>query len=248
MADDPAEPKFKTGAVVILDALGTKGIWNRSETKSIIENWQAVTDDFKVSLADLHSDINRLKRVLQKNWVKIKNPDKPIFGECKLKSFSDTIIITIESDSEHVCLYYLADFLRSPFCRAVIRNIFFRGVISYGKYFQTNSLIIGPAVDEAAEWHPSADWIGISAAPSVNFILGYMFEQAIDMKKSGDDSLFKIMGENKFFVRYNVPLRNGEYNSWALNWPIAMTNCGQNDGGSLMDPNSLVTLYKSFAQ
>jgi hypothetical protein len=239
--------KFRSGAVVILDALGTKGIWNRSEAGIIIGKWQSVTEDFKTSLDDLNVLIKHLNSEIQMNWVKVVNPDNPVIGECIIKLFSDTIIITLEGDSEYICLYFLANFLRGPFCRAILREIYFRGVISYGKYFQTESFILGPAIDEAAEWHSFANWIGISAAPSANFILSYMFEEALEKKALGDNSLFEIMGEEKFYVRYNIPLKNGEYNGWALNWPTVMETWKKKDDKAAKDLNSKISLLKSFA-
>ena len=44
----------------------------------------------------------------------------------------------------------------------------FRGVISYGKYYLSNRLIIGGALDDAAHNHDKLDWIGVSVSPSLS--------------------------------------------------------------------------------
>ncbi len=44
-----------------------------------------------------------------------------------------------------------------------------RGAISHGQYYlSSQSLIIGEAVDDAAENHEKFDWIGVSLSPSLS--------------------------------------------------------------------------------
>ena len=46
-----------------------------------------------------------------------------------------------------------------------------RGAISCGNYDNQDHIVIGPAVDEAASWHESTDWIGVILTPSAKFSL-----------------------------------------------------------------------------
>jgi len=58
----------------------------------------------------------------------------------------------------------------------ILKGVYLRGVISIGKFYQSQNLIIGPAVDEAAEWYTNIEWIGVSAAPTAHFILEKLAE------------------------------------------------------------------------
>jgi hypothetical protein len=90
--------------------------------------------------------------------------------------------------------------------RVSIRNDFyFRGRLSAGKLYRSENMIIGPTVDEAAEYYRLPEWSGISTCPSASKILTDVEE----MKASLYD----------FFIHYNIPLKDMiEKNGWALNW------------------------------
>jgi hypothetical protein len=133
------------------------------------------------------------------------------FEDLNLSAFSDTLIISITATSgmDTVPLIVaLADCIVNPFVRALDHGIFFRGVISLGEFCRTPSLLIGPAVDEAAEWYTSTDWIGVSAAPSAHFGLERMQSQG------GRDYI------ERYFAEYQIPTKRGtrEY-GWAMAWP-----------------------------
>lgn len=67
-------------------------------------------------------------------------------------------------------------------------------------------MIIGPAVDEAAEYFTMPDWMGISAAPSAHQALNKLEKEIIE--------------SNYSYLKYDIPLKQGvERNGWALNWP-----------------------------
>ncbi len=93
---------------------------------------------------------------------------------------------------------------------AITRGIYLRGVISIGKYYESAAAIIGPAVDEAAEWYTGTEWIGVSAAPTAHFILEKLVEVGGQMEEE----------VKRFFVRYNIPAKtNTLERGWGLNWP-----------------------------
>jgi len=87
--------------------------------------------------------------------------------------------------------------------------------MSIGKFYQTQNSIIGPAVDEAAEWYTNTEWIGVSAAPTAHFILEKLEEiggEAAEMTKN-------------LFIKYDVPTKiNSTEKSWAVNWPKLYKN------------------------
>ena len=73
--------------------------------------------------------------------------------------------------------------------------------------YYTEHSILGPAIDEAAEYYNLQQWIGISASPSVHKIL-----DKIDLSKL-------LLGGNSIYVKYDIPLKTSiEKNGWAINW------------------------------
>lgn len=91
----------------------------------------------------------------------------------------------------------------SPFLTAILENFFFRGAISLGKFYQSNRMVIGPAVDEVAEYYKLPNWIGISTSQSASSVLNMSGNHLSDV-----------------LIRYNIPYKNGmmEANGWALAW------------------------------
>jgi hypothetical protein len=63
-------------------------------------------------------------------------------------------------------------------------------------------MLIGPAVDEAAELYEAADWIGICLSPSTRLIL---------------ENVRYDIGSN-LIVNYNIPQKTGRNLTWAVNW------------------------------
>jgi hypothetical protein len=89
---------------------------------------------------------------------------------------------------------------------ALVKGIYFRGVIAIGKFYQSKTLMIGPAIDEAAEWYTQPEWMGVSTAPSASFGLSRLEDQKADI--------------SKWFVKYDIPAKSGpQKNEWALAWP-----------------------------
>jgi hypothetical protein len=89
---------------------------------------------------------------------------------------------------------------------SILHHFYFRGCLSAGIFYRSKNMIIGPAVDEAAEYYRLPEWTGISTCPSASKIL----TDAEEMKASSYD----------FFIQYDIPLKTMiEKKGWALNWP-----------------------------
>ena len=179
--------------VVFLDALGVKGIWARAEPESVINSWEEV--------------LKRLNESIKKSPKIGSIGDKPEALNYNIAAFSDTVIITLKCTDDaaaHVPL--VAKIVSEPFFYALTKGIYFRGVIAIGKFYQSNTLVIGPAIDEAAEWYTQPEWMGVSAAPSASFGLSRLEDQKADV--------------SKWFVKYDIPSKSGpQKNEWALAWP-----------------------------
>jgi hypothetical protein len=185
------------GVVAFLDALGTKGIWARAKPEEYAQSWEDLITDWK----------QYSKTALETTGSNNISYD--------IKAFSDTVIITVklinrddntrmvESDN---LLLHTARLIAPMLVKAIFKGIYLRGVISVGQFYQSPTSIIGPAVDEAAEWYTNVDWIGVSASPSAYFTI----EKLIEVKEN----------VSNWFVKYQVPTKiNSSEKGWAVNWP-----------------------------
>jgi hypothetical protein len=100
----------------------------------------------------------------------------------------------------------VAKIVSDAFFYALLKGIYFRGVIAIGKFYQSKTLMIGPAIDEAAEWYTQPEWMGVSTAPSASFGLSRLEDQKADI--------------SKWFIKYDIPSKSGPQKAeWALAWP-----------------------------
>lgn len=189
--------EMKKGAVALLDRLGTKGIWTRSDPAKVVASWQAVVQFFSEAVTQQETSGGE--------WGSMGSPRPHVIA------FSDTIVLTVEGDDPARFLPLMFNLIGVPFARAMIQEVFLRGVFSIGTFYQTETLVIGPAVDEAAEWYEQPDWMGVSAAPSAAFGIERLREQGADV--------------SPWFTQYDIPLKAGVYKAgWALAWPKLMTD------------------------
>jgi hypothetical protein len=190
------KPIKHEGVVIFLDVLGTKGIWKRTPEKTL-KKWDI-----------FNKGVDAVFR------SRVRHPNSYVAKNFRLKinkiSFSDTMIITATTrrrtnKREHL-LIGIADILMSLMNSSFDMGIYIRGCISLGNfYIASHRMIIGPAIDEAAEYYTMAEWVGISAAPSAHYALNKI-QEAIQ--------------ETYHYIRYDIPLKHGvERNGWALNWP-----------------------------
>jgi hypothetical protein len=100
----------------------------------------------------------------------------------------------------------LGEALIPLFLTAISRSIFLRGALSVGKFYQSDNMVIGPAVKDAANYYNRPKWVGICTAPTASKVL---------------DKEWGTMGMAlDIFGKYDIPI--GESSSeqgWALLWP-----------------------------
>jgi hypothetical protein len=188
------------GSVVFLDRLGTKESW-KNEPEATLDHWS----DFN-EWTDMYLNSIKTPERLE-TWQ---------LQDIRKIAFSDTFIMTIPQRDNtkpiQRSLEVIGEMLTHLMFNALEREIFFRGCISLGKFYASESMIIGPAVNEAYRYHSLPQWIGISAAPSAHY---YLSTRGGDLSSYPYESAIAPYG----FVRYSIPLRNTpEYDGWAVNW------------------------------
>jgi hypothetical protein len=170
----------ENGVVIFLDVLGMKGIWRRFKPINVIKMWNSIIGFFRDSLDQNCSYINAF----------------PFF-----RALSDSIIIAIPSrlSSDIICRMF--DMLMQPFTQSIKTRMLLRGTVSYGTYYYSDRLIIGPALDDAASHHGELDWIGIVLSPTT----------PINMNNVPNNSVTYYS---------DIPHKEGNYGGLVLNWPI----------------------------
>lgn len=166
----------------MLDALGTKGVWKGSNFASFMEEWSLLTNLIR----------DRLEKFDKKEGI-----------ETSFFAFSDTIIIAFKGSNTEKILSEAAVFSSAMVSYGIIVGIYLRGCISIGKIYEYENMIIGPAIDEAAENYQKSNWIGVHVTSSAY------------------SALLRILNKNNqvipgLFFKYNVPTKTGTTNTWAI--------------------------------
>jgi hypothetical protein len=180
------------GVIVILDALGFKGIWAREDAREVL---------------------GRLKS-LRRTGLKLQGKDKSgvllnDYGfRHRVRCMSDTIVITVivkGSQGRRRALYramlsasIIAGSIMMEACRKS-PQILFRGCLATGFMKEDVDFLIGPAVDEAAERFEKAHGPFLWLAPSALEITQEYAETYMD----------RI--EPNILVSYSVPLNDGSH-------------------------------------
>ena len=190
-------PAKKKGVVILLDALGIKGIWKGNSPTDVQHNWNTV-------ISNCSSLVNELK---------------PFVLSTSFNAFSDTVVITATSSDIENLISKMAETLIKTMEIAITHNIFFRGCISVGEFFPDPNIIVGKAIDDAAQYYQIPDWIGISVTPNSHKFIN---SNCIHSEKN-----------QGLFVEYDIPLKNTiEKKGLALNWPIYVETIGKTGEGS----------------
>lgn len=208
------------GAVVLLDALGSKARWKK--------------------ISDIHDRLqwfNQWNELIQ--ITESVTEDEFENFKVKVKSFSDTLLITFshvhtdfgitksELDKSYDLLCIASSYAGFFSSCALSMGIPFRGGISFGDFLEDNNSIMGDALIDAAEYYELPDWIGISLTPSAYKI--------IHLKKLLNTKIAKN------FIDYDVPLKIGlEKDGVALNMIADYLKTKK----TIFEPDSLYRKYE----
>lgn len=189
-----AVPDQQTGVVIFLDALGTRGVWLRRNIEDTILSFVKITDELRKTK----------ERIMMR--ARVVHADEIVV---KLNAFSDTIIFTVTGADTWSLLEASVILASAAITLGIENGIFFRGAMTYGTFYATDfesaSFIIGPTVDEVADWYEFSDWIGVHCTPSLSFLIDSL-------------SVNKVIPETAF-LKYRVPNKNFAYEAWVVGWP-----------------------------
>lgn len=138
--------KYENRIVLFLDILGFKNIIDKTVEKNV-ENEKAIEK--------LYNDLEEIKTFLIE---RLKTNKSLIYKEnnsVKVTQFSDSIIISFESDN-NATLLILIKTIKELIMNLVNKGILCRGAISYGKLIHNEKIIFGPALNDAYETETKA--------------------------------------------------------------------------------------------
>lgn len=149
-----AKTEFKKGIVTFLDVLGWKGLWQSN--REAVKHLKELVHETRKQAIEIVKAYNKKEQAKDVRYKAI---------EIKVLSISDTIVFLSETESIKT-LEFHAELCAWILEYALHRGLPLRGAISYGNFIESDNIMLGPAIDEAAAWHESTDWIGVILTPS----------------------------------------------------------------------------------
>lgn len=206
---------YRVGMVTFLDVLGWKGIYKNDNN----------------AVEKLASIIKKIEGVSKNDVPKhVLNFDGCNKIKIEILSISDTIVIMSYFDNytegRELTLpkYILTSlYIHSKICGEAIReglknNIYLRGATSLGKFEKKDNILLGEAIDEAADWHEQTDWIGVILSPKALMYYKLPKDCLNELQKFYDYP--DVYEELNCWTEYNkLPLKDRKINlNICLNW------------------------------
>jgi hypothetical protein len=225
------------GVIVLLDILGTKNKWRKEEANDFLNTLDEIINNFDQleNFGNILKDLKKVKYGVNNKTFQFDDNNNSFPNlEILVTNFSDTIIVALYGDVETdaFLIYLMGYFLIPLFRKAFMKEIFLRGVLSIGDFYILNKkdkvVLVGPAINDAAQVYDHDNWIGITTSPSASLTLEQdnkinLFNKSGVSIREGDSKLdisqiFKYI--LKSFIEYPIPKKNGNIiKGWALAWP-----------------------------
>lgn len=177
------------GVVILLDSLGSKGIWKTRDPQEFLSTWEGLISTTNVDV-----------RACKDNGV-----------DLKFNAFSDTMIITLTGEDQQIVLEEAGTTLSSIIPAGIPHGIYFRGCFSMGKIYRSGTFVLGEAIDEAATYYEKSNWIGAFSTSSVSDYLNKITNENVWKDFIRYDVPFhddKLNGTEKFTSTWAVILPN----------------------------------------
>ncbi|MCZ7652514.1 MAG: hypothetical protein M5U13_15635 [Thermoanaerobaculia bacterium] len=161
---------FYRGAVVMLDALGFKGIWNRAGLRQLLEALRSLETATRKGAEDLASAIAGLRpriavRFLSDTVVCTVSHAIPFSEEgADGGEGAGPPMLRVGPFSVEVAIGFAAVAQSRAACLGV--PLALRGCIGFGDFMVDRNFLVGPAIDEVAEHHQRAEGAVVWLLPS----------------------------------------------------------------------------------
>ena len=218
------------GMVTFLDVLGWEGIYKNDDK----------------AIEKLKNIIEKIKEISNNNIPEyVLNFDSVNKIEINILSISDTIVIISyfrdyrgKKSPTKIPKYVLVSlYIHSKICSEAIReginnNIYLRGATSIGRFENKDNIFLGEAIDEAADWHEQADWVGVILSPKLSMYYGILKYKLPRLKKVYTyNDVFEEL--DNWICYNNLPLKDKRYSlKICLNW--------LNNENSLIKDNDMI--------
>jgi hypothetical protein len=205
---------MKEGAFALIDCLGFKGVWKKYENEldQLISQLGAIGKNTEPSVnAHIYPP-------------EITVEDIPY--DIKVRVLSDTVAISYTSISgvnvpkwQLVSMTNAIQHLMDKFIKE-LPHLPFRGCITYGQHIIEENFLVGPAVNEAAEYHEKAQGSFVWLLPSASADVDVFFESMCVAHQSGGyaDVLRKRL--DLICPKYPVPMKDGQHLTTRVISPI----------------------------
>ena len=164
---------LEEGYLIFADILGWKGIWKKYNL-----------NEERIRIATKLLDI----RDILKKEIKEENSS--------INLISDTFIVSSNN-------YEMSNKISKRLIEECLKNSFvIRGTISFGEYYNKDTVYIGPAVDEAASWHDVGEEIGIFYAPSARLSIKLKDNELKECHLINDEVFIKNRKIKTYFINW----------------------------------------------
>jgi hypothetical protein len=203
---------MKEGGFALIDCLGFKGIWRRTDVSTLLDKLAAIQEEVKGRVAGFKSQPTDL------HTGKI---------DMQVSLISDTVAVSVQYKKESLQIDDLNKaFLVWETCLAAVQvqslflldepPLVMRGCVTYGDHVVRKNFLVGPAVDEAAQHYELAQGAFIWLSPSAATI----YEAGKWLLGPGDSLL----------IEYKVPLKDGQRLQTHVVNPLYLENSAEDRG------------------
>lgn len=199
---------MKEGAFALIDCLGWKGIWQQTTELALIDKISKISHKVGSVIEEINSR-------------HLNMSSGPIRAQIRL--ISDTVAVSIqhETDSSGVDSLDKAYLVRTAALSVIeIQRLFLvqepsialRGCISYGEHLVIDNFIVGPAVDQAADYYETAEGALVWLLPSAG------------VHTNCADLLLHDIGS--LYLQHKMPLKSGGRLETLVVNPLYMDSTG----------------------
>jgi len=175
---DGTQLETRVGAVAMIDALGFRGIWSRYPDEDVVEKLRSLAEvaasEARALQEGARSHGGNLLEFVQpmalSDTVVLGVATKPLDavarglqaeGWGEIIKFDDA---TLAGEAVRLCAELLGALVRRALEEPV--PLAYRGAIAFGRFGMADRFIVGPAIDEAAEWMERPEGAIVMLAPS----------------------------------------------------------------------------------